>query len=77
MKTKAETIINMQKTSLGVAGREHVPKHSHIETKNVQIPLSSFCVGYLLLCMVSALKYGLYTQRDFLGETNFSFVKGC
>lgn len=30
IKTKAETLINKQKTSSGGAGREHVPKESHI-----------------------------------------------
>lgn len=39
-----------------------------------KIPLSLSCFGHLLMDMGSALKYVLYTQRDSLGEANFSLV---
>ena len=35
------------------------------------MPLSSFCVGYLLLDMRPALNCGLYTQWDSTGENSF------
>lgn len=40
------------------------------------MPLSSFCVGHLLLVMRPALKSGVCPQWDLLERTNFSFISG-
>lgn len=45
--------------------------------KSLIIPLGSSYVGHLLLGMQTALKYGLYTKWDSIGEMNFSFARGC
>lgn len=47
------------------------------QKRSSELPLSLFCFDYVLMNMGPAFKHGLYTQKDSLGEINFSFVCGC